>query len=164
MDPERWRRVQTICEKAGTLTARERESYLCQACEGDQQPLVLPALKEPGAHFVPWSWSRDSQLLAGWELWDDGRREGIVVYSTVEHRFQKLSERGIRPVWLQDSRRLLFADGDKLKLVDRSSNNVKEILNVSPHSLARLCISGDNRVIFVGVYQEEGDIWLASLK
>jgi hypothetical protein len=67
-------------------------------------------------------------------------------------------------VWLRDSRRLIFPAGDKLNLIDSRSGEIKEILSVSPHSIGYVSVSADNRTIYFVLKQEEGDIWLASLK
>jgi Tol biopolymer transport system component/tRNA A-37 threonylcarbamoyl transferase component Bud32 len=140
----------------------------------EQSPQLLPALNEPDSRFLPWSWSPDGRRLAGSELMADGRFQGIFVYSFDKGRFEKLPS--VAPtlpswgaqssfgVWLRDSRRLMFPASDKLNLIDSRSGEIKEILSVSPHSIGYVSVSADNRTIYFVLKQEEGDIWLASLK
>jgi dipeptidyl aminopeptidase/acylaminoacyl peptidase len=109
-------------------------------------------------------WSPDGRRLAGRELMADGRIQGVLVYSFDDRHFDKLTGSGAFAVWLRDSRRLVFSAGDKLNLIDSQSREIKEILSVAPHFNRFLSISADNRTIYFNVVQEEGDIWLASLK
>jgi hypothetical protein len=130
----------------------------------EQSPQLLPAVDEPDVRFVPWSWSPDGRVLAGTLLGTGDRRPGICLYFFDGQRFEGLTGSGYYPAWLQDSRRLLFADGAKVNLIDRYTKRVKEIHSVTSHLVNHVFISGDNRTIYFGVEQEEGGIWLASLK
>jgi Tol biopolymer transport system component len=130
----------------------------------EQSPQLLPALDESGSRFLPVSWSPDGRRLAGTELMTDGRRQGILVYSFDDRRFEKLTGPYGGAVWLRDSRRLVFAGGDKLNLIDSRSREIKEILSAAPYSISNVSISADNRTIYFNVSHDEGDIWLATLK
>jgi len=130
----------------------------------EQSPQLLSALNEPSGRFLPWSWSPDGRRLAGVEITTDGRYQGVLVYSFDDRRFEKLTGSGSWPIWLQDSRRLLFPAAEKLNLIDSQSREIREILSAAPHFLSRVSISADNRTIYFSADQEEGDIWLATLK
>jgi hypothetical protein len=140
----------------------------------EQSPQLLPALDEPDSVFLPSDWSLDGRRLAGSERMADGRIQGILLYSFEERRFEKLScQAPMLPgqgsqfsfcVWLRDSRHLMFPAGDKLNLIDSRSGEINEILCVSPHSIGDVSVSADNKTIYFILKQEEGDIWLASLK
>jgi len=131
----------------------------------EQSPQLLPALNETGGRFQVWSWSPDGRLLVGTELMPDGRRQGVLVYSFEDRRFRTLTGVGGFAVWLRDSRRLVFSAGDKLNLVDSQSREVKEVLSLAPHAPGPyFSISADNRTLYFSVFEDEGNIWLASLK
>ena len=133
----------------------------------EQSPRALPAFQEPNARFVLWSWSPDGRRLAGFRQRPESGFSGtaITVYSMESQRFSKVADSGIAPVWLKDSRRLLFTHEDKLYLVDSQSKRVREIFSAAPKSLAvSLAISRDNRTIYLSLGTTEADIWLMNLE
>jgi Tol biopolymer transport system component len=131
----------------------------------EQSPRFLPALDKPGSRFLPGSWAPDGRSLAGKELMEDGRQQGILVYTFDDQRFEMLTSAANGfAAWLQDSHRLVFAAGGKLNLIDSRSREINEILSVAPYRITTVSISADNRIIYFTVSYEEGDIWLASLK
>jgi Tol biopolymer transport system component/predicted Ser/Thr protein kinase len=76
--------------------------------------------------------------------------DGIAVYSLETNRFEKLTNFGWAPVWLNDSNRLLFPYQDKIFIGDRGSKNVREIFRVGPYIIwpNSLRVSKDNRMIY----------------
>lgn len=123
----------------------------------EQSPQALPA------GFIAWSWSPDGRKIAGNKP-DGGSSAGIGIYSLDSRGVEWMTDRGRRPVWLSDNRRLLFGDGDKIKLFDSQSRKVREILSVAPNSLSSPSISRDDRRIYFTVAVAEADIWLMSLE
>ena len=122
-----------------------------------QSPQSLPAEGCP-PEFLPWSWSADGQKLTGYG------GSGIFSYSFVSQRYERLSDFGDRPVWLNDNRRVLFFSQDKLLLLDSQTRKVREILSVAPNRFQSLGLSKDGRVIYFSLQTTEADIWLASLE
>ena len=130
-----------------------------------QSAELLPAVNDRGSGFQPSSWSPDGRRLAGTEVTANGRRRGILLYSFDDRRYRTLTESGSFAVWLEDGRRLLFSAGGKLNVLDSQSGAVREILSVAPLSFARgLSITADNRTIYFSIVEDEGDVWLASLR
>jgi Tol biopolymer transport system component len=125
----------------------------------EQTPEVLPPLSETGEFFVAWSWSPDSKWLAGYEGPDDG----ITIYNLESHQYRRLTHSGRRPVWLRDSRRLLFLDSGNVFLLDIDSGRVHELLSISPDIVGELSISHDNRWIYFHGESSEADIWMLTL-
>src|SRR6185295_18753422 len=78
-------------------------------------PQRLPADPQ-GRPFYPYSWSPDGKRLAGLV----GGASGVFVFSLDSRRYEKLTEHGFKPVWLRDSRRLLYLDslGTKVRRID----------------------------------------------
>jgi hypothetical protein len=95
---------------------------------------------------VLWPWSPDSRL-AGTELMPDGRRLGVLACLFESGHFEKLTDFGYWPVWLKDSRRLLFPADEKLILIDRKTNEIREVLSAAPHLIQHLSMSADNRTV-----------------
>ncbi len=97
----------------------------------EQQPDTLPKPPDSLQPFGPHSWSPDGRRIAGMISALD---RGIVVYTLGTRRYQRLSSYGQLPVWLPDSRRLLFVSG------------------------------GDGRSVYFTRRVTEADIWLATLR
>jgi WD40 repeat protein len=96
-----------------------------------------------------------------------GFPSGIAVYSLETKRFEIITDFGWGPVWLSDSRRLLFWYEDKIYCVDRDSKKIREISSVRPYSIAgypSLRVSKDNRMLYYGLGMNEADIWLMTLQ
>jgi eukaryotic-like serine/threonine-protein kinase len=127
----------------------------------EQSPQRLPPMSD-SKHWTPYSWSPDGRRLAG------GRRPagaGIIVYSFESQLYENLTDFGSQPVWLSDSRRLLFLLHGKLCLLDSQSKKVQEVLDVAPHNFgARVTPSRNDRQIYFSLVTTEADIWLMSLE
>jgi Tol biopolymer transport system component len=130
----------------------------------EQRPTALPAWSEPPGSFQAFSWSPDGRKLAG-HLQSAGSASdtaGIVTYSVADRKYQRLTNAGSFPVWLSDSRRLLYAHGDKIVLTDTETGDVHEVLTTAPPVL--FGISRDDRLLYFTRVQVEADIWLSTLK
>ena len=89
---------------------------------------------------------------------------GIVVFSLDTDELERLTDFGERPVWLNDSRHLIFLHEDKVFLVDSLTMEVNEVLSVAPHRLQSIGISSDNKEVYFSLSTTESDIWFASLQ
>ncbi|MEK6321468.1 MAG: hypothetical protein AABN33_07275 [Acidobacteriota bacterium] len=126
----------------------------------EQSPQRLPPMSD-SIDWPPSSWSPDGRKLAGWRV----LRNGIFVYSFESQQYEKLTDFGLLPVWLSDSRRLLFRSFGKLYLVDSQSKTIHEVLSVAPHDFGgRFALSRDNRLIYFSLVTTEADIWLMTLE
>src|SRR5262245_11005718 len=129
----------------------------------EQSPEALPPISDL-IGWYPWSWSRDGRKLAGGRP-GAGGPEGVSVYSLESKQFEKLTNFGGRPVWLSDSRRMLFDLRSRLYLLDSRSKKVREIMSVAPHELGiGVTVSRDDRLIYFSVITTEADIWLMTLE
>lgn len=91
-------------------------------------------------------------------------RAGIVVYSLESQQYEKLMDFGSQPVWLSDSRRLLFPNQGKLYLVDSQSKKIHEVLSAAPHDISwGVALSRDDRQIYFSLLTIETDIWLMTM-
>jgi eukaryotic-like serine/threonine-protein kinase len=132
----------------------------------EQSPQALPPMSDPPGRFTAWSWSPDGQRLAGWRQRTEGAppASNIVLYSFVSQQYEQLTDVGNGPIWLSDSRRLLFLRQGHLWLADSQSKKFHEILSVAPHNIASLGLSRDNRLICFSLSATEADIWLMTLE
>jgi Tol biopolymer transport system component/serine/threonine protein kinase len=126
-----------------------------------QMPQPLPGQQPPG--FLPWSWSPDGKQLAGWQVRHDLPDMNIIIYSFASGRYERFPYRGSGPIWLNDNRRLIFADLGKMCLLDTLTGKRRELYSVAPASLGRLALSNDNRRLYYSILTSEADIWLVSL-
>jgi hypothetical protein len=130
----------------------------------ERQPKPLLPLDKKEMGFWPRDWSADGRKLAG--SWREGFNDKTVVglYSLHSRRFDPLDTPGVGMAWLNDNRRLLIRQNEKIFLADSHTQKRHELINPSPHSILQLVISRDNRWLYYSLEQTEADIWLLSLK
>lgn len=125
-------------------------------------PQPLAGQQIPG--FLPWSWSPDGKLLAGWQSRTERPNGGVVIYSFAAPRYERLTDRGRSPLWLNDNRQLIFADLGKIYLLDILTKQWREIYSVEPDNLGTFMLSRDNRRLYYSLFSSESDVWLLPLK
>jgi Tol biopolymer transport system component len=118
----------------------------------------------PVSGFLPWSWSPDGKLLAGWQFDPQRHTGGVIVYSFVDGHYDLQPNRGMSPVWLNDSRRLISVDVGKMYLYDTLSRQWREIYNIEPNGFGTFTLSRDNRRLYYSVISSEADIWMLSVE
>jgi eukaryotic-like serine/threonine-protein kinase len=126
-----------------------------------QTPERLP--NPPGGAWRATSWSPDGSRLAGIESKSD---EGVavLVYSFASRSFTRLSDVGLAPYWLSDSRRLIFTKTPgTLAVIDRISRNVRDILSRPGQDLVLHAVSGDGRQLYLVLRGKQADIWMTTL-
>ena len=130
----------------------------------EQSSRSLPRPSEPGARFEVFSWSPDGRRLAGHLQRAPGDTDsgGIVIHSLQERTYQRLTDAGSFPIWLSDSRRLMFSHRDKILVADTKSGRAREILSATPPIV--LGLSKDDRLIYFSTSSVETDIWMSRLK
>jgi len=128
----------------------------------ERAPIELPAAGGKRVRFVAASWSPDGRWLAGCLEQPSGSTvPGIVLYSFQSAGYSRLTERGTGPIWLHDSRRLLYLDEGKLSLLDTASRKVGPLLEPPAHSgFDAMCTSPDDHVLYVVRETDEGHIWM----
>ena len=129
----------------------------------EQTPQTLPPAA--GERFFATSWSADGSWLALADIPHPGHpRGGIAIYSIQSQMYESLTDFGSGPVWLSDSRRILFGFEGKLFLVDSQSKKSHEVLSVPGETLSWPSLSRDNREIYFTRGTNEADIWMATLR
>ena len=146
------------------------------ACTLESGPAMIdltdpPASRRPepfapasilGESFYPTSWSGDGERIVGnISRLDRSIPEGIGVYFLPSRTYERWTSRGMNPVWLHDSERLLYTEGGTILAFDPRTHEARQVL-APPSSSAYLSMSlgpGD-RSLFVVRAVDEGDIWL----
>jgi eukaryotic-like serine/threonine-protein kinase len=110
------------------------------------------------------SWSRDGRQLAC-DLTDRGYRSlGLYVESIDTGERRRLTESGETPVWLADSRRLLYQDAGVIRLLDTETGRSSVVVAASraPRQLDTFDVSTDDAFIVINETTSQSDIWLAT--
>lgn len=126
---------------------------------------ALPPLPNPGEYFNVFSWSPDGKWLAGYRVdVTSGAYKGIAVFSLQSQQYDILTDYGTVPVWLGDSRRLLFESRGILWLIDRVTKGVRETLAIPPHRIHELGqLAPLDQWIYFSLLEREADIWIITL-
>ena len=107
----------------------------------------------------------DGSALAGALSGGDTGSRGVTLYLLETHQFEKITEFGSAPLWLNDNRRLLFQDQGTIYLVDRRTRGKPhKICSVAPNTLSGFTVSRDDRSIYFSMDSSESDIWLRAVE
>ena len=129
-----------------------------------QQSRALPAIPDKTQTFEIWSWSPDGRQLAGQKHLSDLSHAGIAVHELGSPQIRWLTSEGEWPVWMRDSRRLLFSHRGTLNLIDSESGARQQILSLPQNNLGSVGLSADNRTIYFAARAAEADVWLMTIK
>jgi Tol biopolymer transport system component len=123
-----------------------------------QTPIDLPAAPSPNPRFAPNSWSPDGKWLAGQNGFTT---QGISIYSIAGRSFERLSEIGEWPVWLPDSRRILYISrGREFHLLDTRTKADRIVFSVKRDTLGSPRLTRNGRAAFFSRRVTEADVWL----
>jgi Tol biopolymer transport system component len=124
----------------------------------DQQPEVIPPPANRPDEFVVNAWSPDGKQLAG----QAGlAARGIIVYSLASGRFEQVTDFGGYPVWLPDSRRVMFVSGGRdFFVADTRTKRIAKVFSVERDIIGPPGLTRDGRQAFFSRRVTEGDIWL----
>jgi Tol biopolymer transport system component len=115
-------------------------------------------------------------MVAGYLQTSAGVRAGIVVHFLEMGRYEKLTDFGLFPYWMGDSRRLVFqgsgpdrsrqptnADLDsKIFVVDRVTKELREVLALPGESAMAPALTADGTRLYFVRSRVESDIWMLS--
>jgi Tol biopolymer transport system component/predicted Ser/Thr protein kinase len=113
----------------------------------------------------PFSWSPDGRRLAG--ITRFGVRNQLVILDLQTRDYRVVSRDAGSPVWLPDSRRLLFTGPTGLNVLDTVSGIERRVMPLDRNfdQWGRtVVLSRDGRTLVYLQPQSEGDIWLMSIK
>jgi Tol biopolymer transport system component len=114
------------------------------------------------AYFAPHSWSPNGSYVAGQFNAVD---EGVLIYAFDTGRYERLTDYGQWPVWLPDSRRLLFVSGGKaFYVVDRETGRVREVFSVTRDVIGPPQLTHDGTMVYFTRRVTEADVYVARLQ
>ena len=126
-----------------------------------QSPETLAPFDPATARFLVNDWSPDGRQLVGAAETPGG---GVVTYSLESHQYERLTDFGEWPIWLADSRRVLFvANGKNFYVVDSSSKQVHKVFSVSRDIIGPPQLTRDKKTAYFSRRVTESDIWLLTL-
>ena len=127
----------------------------------DQTPIVIPPPADSPYEFVVNAWSPDGSQLAGQAGLG---AHGIITYSLRTRTFEQLTDFGGYPVWLPDSRHVMFvAGGRDFYVADTRSRKVAKVFSVQHDIIGPPQLTRDGREAYYSRRVTEGDIWLMTL-
>jgi Tol biopolymer transport system component len=115
---------------------------------------TLPPLAQ-GA-FIANDWSADGKLIAG-------TTSGNVWLYSVADRTYKQFRQGGNPVWLSDSRRLIYAFGGRLFMADAVLKISRELLSMPDQQLDSPRLSRDNRYLYFTGSGTDANLWMMTM-
>jgi Tol biopolymer transport system component/tRNA A-37 threonylcarbamoyl transferase component Bud32 len=129
-----------------------------------QTPLELPRPKKSLQPFSAQDWSPDGTRLAG-QTGMTGGAMGIVTYSFASRAYERLTDFGEWPVWLPDSRHVLFVTGgNEYWVVDTQTKQKRAVFSVAQDRLGPARLTRDGRVAFFTRRVTEADIYLLTFE
>jgi serine/threonine protein kinase len=134
----------------------------------EQSPQALPVNEKSFRSLIVTSWSPDSQLLACQTGFNEGGSSpnlGVVTFSFKSGKFERWTDYGEWPIWLPDSRRLLFVSkGKDFFVIDGRSRQAHRIYSVERDRLGPPRMPRDGRSIYFTRRVTEADIWMVELR
>jgi Tol biopolymer transport system component len=126
----------------------------------------LPRPESGREVFSATTWSADGKYLAGTlEETDGSEVPGVVVFSFDAGEYQRLTGAGVVPVWLHDSRTLLYRQDGRIFACDLRSGEPRLLLAPPPNSaFIGLEVAPDDRTLYTVRDSDDGDIWLMTLE
>ncbi len=133
----------------------------------DQKPESYDLRLPDGGWLVPSKWSPDGKRWLGTLANASGSTTGIGVFDLASRKVvRSILVRGslVWPAWLQDSRRVVFADADgtKIALMDVDTGRRTELASGLSLGLG-VVVSPDQRTLYVAVGRGQADIWMATI-
>jgi eukaryotic-like serine/threonine-protein kinase len=125
----------------------------------------LPALASPDVWRGVTSWSPDGGHLAFHMIRPGKGPSGIGIYALNSGRIVQLANRGDTPIWLADSRHLLYQNGPELHLVDTASRADRIVMHNEPYDFELGNRSGGLRDwLYFSLISTEADVWTFKLQ
>ena len=90
----------------------------------------------------------------------DGDESGIGIFDFETQTYEKVTETGASPFWLNDNRHFIYTFQNTVFLCDSQTGKITELYKPSAYELQHANISPDNKTIFFRYLQVDADVWL----
>lgn len=148
------------------LAGKHPESHIVDSSRrwGEQRPATLPPIPGSPYSLAPNSWSPDGQRLIGF-AGPTSPSSGVYMYTFKSQTYEHLTDFGEWPVWLPDSRRVLFGDGGKhFWILDSQTKLTRTIYTGGRDVLGPPRLTADGRTAYYSRRVTEADIHLMTLR
>ncbi len=126
----------------------------------EQTPAPLAPLPGYKGSYPVRDWSPDGNKLLLLMFETDNNEQGILIYDFKTLTYEKMTDSGSYPVWLNDSRHFMFDKRDSLYICDTQTKTVKEIYKIPAYELQHANLSSDNHLIYFRYLQVDTDVWM----
>jgi Tol biopolymer transport system component len=152
---------------AYATSGKDRRVLIARVPRGDTQPDEIPAPEGGKTEFVPVSWSPDGSAIAG-QFATSGVDEGIHLYHIASRTYERLTERGIWPLWLGGNRQILYMMPGirSLFVLDVATRKVRE-LPVDFRGMFEffgVTVTRDGRSVYIVEEEQDADLWMLERK
>ncbi|MEW6126896.1 MAG: protein kinase [Acidobacteriota bacterium] len=136
----------------------------------DQQtPEPTPDFPNSNAYFIAWDWSPDGKYLVGNQGENGIDSRGIYIYSLANKTYEAISDINFseivgRPLWLNDSRHIMFSTREKILVADMQTKKLQEIYATGRNAIEVYSLTKDNRYIYASIAKPDADIWMLALE
>jgi serine/threonine-protein kinase len=128
----------------------------------EQAPVMLTPSDSAFARFRPDSWSPDGERLVGDFRYGDA---GVATYTFRTRAYERLTDLGQWPVWLPDSRHVLFVSGgNAFYVVDRITKRTRKVFEVQRDVIGPPRLTRDGRMAVYSRRVTEADVWMVTLR
>jgi len=126
----------------------------------EQNAEALP--KDPRYRMVVWDWSPDGTKLLGIVAEGDKRHIGYYSLDTKAYEILLENSEAIAS-WLPDSRRVVYADGTSVYMIDGATKERTKLIDNPEVEIRSPFISRDGKLLYYTASNAESDIWLLDL-
>ncbi len=146
-----------------SVNSLARGGFILDTSVGYDEQTPVPLATDPSWDwFVSNDWSPDGTRLAGMFGYSDN---GVGYHVLSTGAYVPLTDFGQWPVWMPDSRQLLFVSGgNAFYLVDSETGEVREIYSAVRDVLGPPRVTADGRQVVYSRRVTEGDIWLVTIQ
>ncbi len=125
----------------------------------EQTPQPLPPMPNNQSFSVR-DWSADGKKSLFIYFEPDGDENGIGVFNFDTNNFERITETGTSPFWLNDNRHFIFTDRNTIWLCDTQTKQTTELYKPFAYEIQHANIAPDNKSIFFRYLQVDADVWL----
>lgn len=125
----------------------------------EQTPQKLAPMPDNQIYSVR-DWSKDGKKLLVVYFEPDGDEDGTGIYDLEKQTFEKITDSGSNPFWLNDNRNYIFIDRNTLFLCDSITKKTTELYKPLVYEIQHASPSPDNKTIYFRYLQVNADVWL----